>query len=57
VAVNPSGLVEASEVEEADVEAAPLGGCLRKAAGRLLFAPFDGETIALRVPLVLGAAP
>ena len=56
VAVGPGGLVEAAEVEEADIEAGPLGACLRKAAGRLLFPPFDGEPVGLRVPLVLGAA-
>ncbi len=56
VLVSSGGLVEASEVEEADVEGAPLGACLRKAAGRLLFPPFEGEPVGLRIPLVLGQA-
>jgi hypothetical protein len=57
VAVGNGGLVEASEVEEADVEGSPLGACLRRAAGRLLFPPFDGETIGVRIPLQLGTSP
>jgi hypothetical protein len=56
VAVGPGGLVEAAEVEEPDIEGSPLGECLRRAASRLLFPPFDGEPVGLRVPLVLGAA-
>jgi hypothetical protein len=56
VAVGNGGLVEASEVEEPDVEGSPLGACLRRAAGRLLFPPFDGEAVGVRIPLQLGAA-
>jgi len=48
--------VEAAEVEEPDLEAGPLGACLRKAASRLLFPPFEGEPVGLRIPLVLGKA-
>jgi hypothetical protein len=55
VAVGNGGRVEASEVEEADVEASPLGSCLRRVAGRLLFPPFEGEPLGLRIPLQLGA--
>jgi hypothetical protein len=56
VAVGNGGLVEASEVEEPDVERSPLGACLRQAAGWLLFPPFEGEAIGLRIPLQLGVA-
>ncbi len=56
VAVGPGGLVEAAEVEEPEIEGSPLGACLRKAAARLLFPPFDGEPVGLRIPLVLGDA-
>jgi hypothetical protein len=56
VFVGNGGLVEASEVEEADIEASPLGACLRRAATRLLFPPFEGEMIGVRIPLLLGAA-
>ncbi|HET9551948.1 MAG TPA: hypothetical protein VFP50_03190 [Anaeromyxobacteraceae bacterium] len=56
VAVGSGGLVEASEVEEADVEASPLGACLRRAASRLTFPPFEGDPVGLRVPLVLGTS-
>jgi hypothetical protein len=56
VAVGSGGLVEAAEVEEPDIEAGPLGACLRRAASRLLFPPFEGEPVGLRVPLVLGKA-
>jgi hypothetical protein len=55
VAVGNGGLVEVSEVDDEEVEKSPLGACLRKAADRLLFPPFDGEPVGLRVPLVLGA--
>lgn len=55
VAVGPGGLVETSEVDEPDVEQSPLGACLRRVASRLLFPPFDGEPVGLRIPLVLGA--
>jgi hypothetical protein len=55
VAVGNGGRVEASEVEEADVEASALGSCLRRVAGRLLFPPFEGEPLGLRIPLQLGA--
>jgi hypothetical protein len=54
--VSPSGLVEGSEVEEADVERGPLGECLRRVASRMTFPPFEGEEVALRVPLVLAAS-
>jgi hypothetical protein len=55
VAVGNGGRVEASEVEEPDVEASPLGSCLRRVAGRLIFPPFEGEPLGLRIPLQLGA--
>jgi hypothetical protein len=55
ILVDSGGLVEASEVEEADVEGAPLGACLRRVASRLLFPPFEGESVGMRVPLVLAA--
>jgi len=55
VLVGSGGIVEASEVEEPEIEGSPLGACLRKAASRLLFPPFDGEPVGLRVPLVLGS--
>ena len=57
VAVGNGGRVEASEVEEPDVEASPLGSCLRRVAGRLLFPPFEGEPVGLRIPLQLGTRP
>jgi hypothetical protein len=56
VLVGSGGIVEATEVEEAEIEGTPLGACLRRAAARLLFPPFDGEPVGLRVPLVLGSA-
>jgi hypothetical protein len=56
VAVGNAGTVEASEVEDPDVEGSPLGACLRRAAGRLVFPPFDGEVVGVRVPLQVGAA-
>jgi hypothetical protein len=55
VAVGPGGAVAAVEIDEADVEASPLGACLRRAAARLAFPPFDGELEVLRLPMVLGA--
>lgn len=55
VAVGNGGLVEASEVEEADIEASALGACLRRAAGRMLYPPFEGEPVAFRIPLMLAA--
>ena len=55
VAVGNGGLVEASEVEEADIESSPLGACLRRAAAKLTFPPFDGEMVGVRIPLQLGA--
>lgn len=55
VAVGNSGTVEASEVEEADIEGSPLGACLRRAAGRMLYPPFEGEPVAFRIPLMLAA--
>jgi hypothetical protein len=55
VAVDPSGTVLASEVDDPQVEAGPLGACLRRAASRLLFPPFEGEPVGILVPLVIGA--
>jgi hypothetical protein len=55
VAVGNGGLVEASEVEEPDIEGSPLGACLRRAAARMLFPPFEGEPVAFRIPLLLAA--
>jgi hypothetical protein len=55
LAVVSGGLVEAVQVEEPDVERSPLGACLRRIAGRLLFPPFEGEPVGIRVPLQLGA--
>ena len=55
ILVERGGLVEASEVEEADIERMPLGACLRRAAGGLLFPPFEGESVGVRIPLQLGA--
>jgi hypothetical protein len=57
VAVDPSGTVLASEVDDAQVEAGPLGACLRRAASRLLFPPFEGDPVGIRIPLVIASAP
>ncbi len=56
VAIGQAGTVEASEVEDPDIESSPLGACLRRAAGRLVFPPFDGDVVGIRVPLQLGAS-
>ena len=55
VIVNANGLVDAAEVEEDDLKRERLGACLARVAARLLFPPFDGEPVAVRVPLLLGA--
>jgi hypothetical protein len=55
IAISNAGAVEASEVEDADIEASALGACLRRAAERLAFPPFEGETVGIRVPLQLSA--
>ena len=55
IAVERGGLVEAAQVEQPEIEASPLGACLRRAAGGLLFPPFEGEPVGVRIPLQLGA--
>ena len=56
IAIGNNGKVEASEVEEADVEGSSLGACLRKVAERLTFPAFEGETVGIRVPMALSAS-
>jgi hypothetical protein len=55
IAVGGAGVVEASEVEDADIEGSALGACLRKVAERLSFPPFEGDAVGIRVPLQLSA--
>jgi hypothetical protein len=55
IAVERGGLVEAAQVEQPEIESSPLGACLRRAAGGLLFPPFEGEPMGVRIPLQLGA--
>jgi len=54
IAVESGGLVEAAQVEQPEIESSPLGACLRRAAGGLLFPPFEGEPVGVRIPLQLG---
>jgi DNA-directed RNA polymerase subunit RPC12/RpoP len=52
--VAPSGRAE-GVLEDPELAEAPLGACLSRAAARLSFPPFDGEPVAVRVPIVVGA--
>lgn len=56
IAVESGGLVEAAQVEQPEIEGSALGACLRRAAGGLLFPPFEGEPVGVRIPLQLGAS-
>jgi hypothetical protein len=54
VEVGPSGRARDAFLEDGDLDAAPLGACLRDAVAAIDFPEFEGEPAALRLPLVLG---
>jgi hypothetical protein len=54
--VTPTGRAEGA-IEETDLDAAPVGGCLKRVAGTLSFPVFAGEPFAVRIPIVLGRSP
>jgi hypothetical protein len=53
--VAPNGKAEAA-LEDGDLDASPFGACLRRAAGKMTFPPFEGEDVGARVVLQLGRA-
>jgi hypothetical protein len=50
--VAPNGKAEAA-LEDGDLDASPFGACLRRAAARMSFPPFEGEEVGARVVLGL----
>jgi predicted Zn finger-like uncharacterized protein len=54
LSIRPNGVVDKSRVDNAVVQASPLGGCLSSATKKWKFAPFAGnETLDVGLPLVL----
>jgi hypothetical protein len=53
ILVAPNGRVEAA-VEDGELDASPLGACLRRAAQKMSFPRFSGEDVGARVVLELG---
>jgi hypothetical protein len=51
--IAPTGKAEAA-LEEADLDSSPFGACLRRAASKMSFPPFQGDDVGARIVLVLG---
>jgi hypothetical protein len=56
IVVNPSGRTTQATIDEPEIEAAPVGGCLRRVAEKMAFPAFSGEPFPVRIPLRLGNA-
>jgi hypothetical protein len=54
--VTPSTGRTEGALEDAELASTPLGACLKRAASKVSIPPFRGEPLAVRVPIVLGAA-
>jgi hypothetical protein len=56
IVVNPSGRTTQATIDEPEIEAAPVGGCLRRVAEKMVFPQFSGDPFPVRIPLRLGNA-
>jgi outer membrane biosynthesis protein TonB len=54
VVVASTGRVTQASVDDPDIDADPLGLCLKSACRRMVFPPFDGPPVLVEVPLALG---
>lgn len=54
VEVSPAGSANDAFVDDDGLTSSQLGKCLKKAAMRMSFTPYDGEPVPVRVPLRLG---
>jgi hypothetical protein len=54
ILVAPNGKAEAA-LEDGDLDASPLGHCLRRATQKMKFPPFKGEDVGARIMLQLGS--
>jgi len=50
--VEPAGEVSFPTLDDVELARSDLGGCLKAAARKMTFAPFDGEAVRIEVPLV-----
>jgi hypothetical protein len=53
ILVSPTGKVEAA-LEDGELDASPLGECLRRAAQKMPFPAFKGADVGARIVLQLG---
>jgi hypothetical protein len=51
--VAPNGKAEAA-LEDADLDASPFGGCLRRATAKMSFPTFVGDEVGARIVLQIG---
>jgi hypothetical protein len=49
--VEPSGAVALPTLDDLALARSPAGACVKAAAGRMSFAPFEGAPVRLDVPL------
>jgi hypothetical protein len=56
IVVNPSGRTTQATIDEPEIETAPVGGCLRRVAEKMVFPQFSGDPFPVRIPLRLGNA-